>query len=318
MNIESARHLKYHIRQAAAARSSAQFQAPAIGIGLTARTNDYRIAILLESAADRRAIEQSEVRKVLDTARSEVDIEVVGAAAVKAASAGSGGSPRGNRLRPGSSVGHVRGGDGSLGFFATRRRDRTCGFVSCNHVIAFADGGLDGDAVLSPPRIDGGDEGDCVALLDGAYPKLASPRSAGDCAFATLMEGIPFDPTFVDGGTLVAEGVVIEKQLDVTKAGRKTPSRAGVVTRIEVDNLPVYYGTIKTYFDDVIEIGSSSAASFARGGDSGALVYTTGTFQPVGLLFAVSEAGGPYNAGWTWAHPIARVTAALGVDILVS
>jgi hypothetical protein len=90
------------------------------------------------------------------------------------------------------------------------------------------------------------------------------------------------------------------------------------VDRIEVDNLPVRYGDIKAFFDDVIQIGAVTRRPFAQGGDSGALVYATTTLEPVGLVFATSIAGGPHDAGWTWAHPLERVVAALGLDIVVS
>jgi hypothetical protein len=320
MNLDSARDLKQRIREVAARSHDEDARSPfAIGIGLTSRPDDYTVAVLPASRPGMRFLDAPAMRRLIGEGGKELDIEMVVPAAARPASGGVA-IPRQPVLMIGASVGHFSGGDGTLGFFAVRRRDKKCGFVSCNHVIAGGDRGVEGDDVLSPPPMDGGRRPkDCVATLDGTYPTLVAPRrSVADCAFASLLEGVPFDPGSVGGGTLVATPAVIKKRIKVTKVGRRTPPRPGTVGRIEIDNFSVRYGSIKAYFDDVIEIESSTPARFAEGGDSGALVYTASTLQPVGLLFAVSAAGGRHNAGWSWAHPISRVTSALDVDIVVS
>lgn len=312
MDLAAARDLKRHIRE--------RFVRPpfALGLSLTNAPGRYRVAILLHAQHDRRLLRTDTMRAILRSAGKEVDVEVLGA--VRRSSGGGGVRPEGAPLTIGASVGHYTGGDGSIGFFAEQHSTGRRGLVSCSHVIALVDEGVDGDGVISPSGVHGGrSPRNRVATLDGSYPRLAGPdRAPADCAFAFLADGIRYDPGSVDGGTLVITPAAVVERLEVTKRGCMTGTRTGVVVKIEVDNVPVQYGDVRAVFDDVIQIGSTSSARFAGQGDSGALVYTTQTFQPVGLLFAASDAGGPHNAGWAWAHPIARVTQALGVEMVVT
>lgn len=303
MNLVAARRLKQQIRAALAPLPFA------VGIRLTTAPHRYRVSVLLEREGDRQS---PRVRRVIETFRDDVDLDVIG----ESRAAGSamvdvrGTGP----LRIGASVGHRDGGVGSLGFFAARRSDGRRGFVSCNHVIAMADEGRDGDAVVSPSTLDG--PARIVATLDGRYPRLAAPGAPADCAFAALIDGVDYDASSLDGGTLALEPAPIAHDLMVTKVGKVTGARAGVVQMIEVDNVSVRYGMTRVVFDDVLRIGSVTGEKFCHYGDSGALVYAVTTFQPVGLLFATSLVGGPHDVGWTWAHPIRHVTEALQVDLV--
>lgn len=220
-------------------------------------------------------------------------------------------------LRIGASIGHHHGGVGSLGFFARRRSDGRLGVVSCNHVIAMVDEGRDGDPIVSPSTLDGGAA--VIAALDGGYPRLGAPGgSPADCAFATLAEGVAYDAASVVGGTLGPALPNVITGLQVTTVGRATSGRPGIVEDIEVDDVWMRYGGIRIAFHGVIRIGSASPERFCHYGDSGALVYTADTLQPVGLLFATSAIGGPHNVGWTWVHPIAQVMDALQVDLVTA
>lgn len=314
MNLAAARDLKQHIAEGIAQSPMKPFVA--VGISVTSRPGNYRVAILLRSHSDRRFLEDRRMRALLRSAGHHVDVEVMGEVV---RSSGPGHQPEESTLAIGASVGHFTGGDGSLGFFAVERTTGRIGLVSCNHVIALADRGADGDGVISPSGSNGGRAPRSrVATLDGRYPRLGGegPKLA-DCAFAFLDDGVRYDAASVDGGRLVATPATVAEQTEVTKIGCMTGARNGVVIKIEVDNIPVRYGEIKTFFNNVIQIGSTSPARFAAQGDSGALVYTTRTFQPAGLLFAASDAGGPYNAGWAWAHPIGDVMQALDLEIAV-
>ena len=72
----------------------------------------------------------------------------------------------------------------------------------------------------------------------------------------------------------------------------------------------VSYGTAGTaVFQNQIIIQSLTATPFSAGGDSGSLIVTDETKQPVALLFAGS-------ATHTIANPIQAVLAALGVSIV--
>jgi hypothetical protein len=164
-----------------------------------------------------------------------------------------------------------------------------------------------------------------VARIDGTYPRLSGgEKNLTDCAFAKLLDGVRYDAASLGRGALtatpalIAMPALIEEQLAVTKLGRVTDARPGVITKIEVEGLFVRYGTIRARFDNLIQIGSSSTQRFCAHGDSGALIFTPGTLQPVGLLIAASYSGGPHDAGWTWAHPIRQVEDALHVDLVSS
>jgi len=282
----------------------------ASGIGLTT-TSHFRVAILLHDENDRRLLRHPSVRRAMAAARGEIDVRVIGA--IEACSGISSSPQPDTMLRIGASVGHHNGGVGSVGFFATRRSDNKIGLVSCNHVIALADRGVDGDTIVSPSMLDGGDvERDAVATLDGTYPTLggAGPKVA-DCAFAALREGVRYDAS-----RFSPEPAEIVEQLAVVKLGRVTGLRRGVVLNIEVDNVAVRYGSVRAIFNDVIEIGSASRVKFSEYGDSGALVISEQTRQPVGLIFATAYVGGPFDAGVTWVNPITHVTTALNVDLV--
>jgi hypothetical protein len=311
LRLDSARDLKEEIRTAM------EWPRFAIGISLAETPGDYRVAIVLTGDDDRRLLDRPRMRRLIG--RAEVDVEVAGIA-TSASSPSAGGVSRERTLRIGASVGHTKGGVGSLGFFAARRSDGKRGFVSCNHVIAIVDEGRDGDRVVSPSIIDGGSgTDDTIGALDGAYPRLSGDdRKLADCAFAVLDDDVAYDAASVEGGALVAEPAEIVKALPVTKIGRVTNARPGFVKKIEIDNFGVRYGRIRAMFDGVMQIDSASPERFSAYGDSGALIYTAEGFHPVGLLFAASYIGGPHNAGWTWANPIHHVTNALNVDLVTS
>jgi len=315
MNLTAARDLKRNVIRIA--RLTAQRRV-AVGISVKSKPAAYGVAILVRSHHERRLLDTREMRALLRSAGADINIEIVGDV-VQSSGAG---RPLGGEstLTIGASVGHFTGGDGSLGFFAVDRSTGRRGLVSCNHAIALADRGAEGDGVISPSISNGGRvQRNVVATLDGRYPRLRGegPRPA-DCAFAFINDRVAYDAARVDGGLLVSVPASPAEELDVTKIGYVTNARTGVIAKIEVDDIPVRYGEVKAFFNGVIQVGSTSAEQFAARGDSGALIYTTRTFQPVGLLFAASDAGGPYNAGWAWAHPIAQVTQALGVEITVS
>jgi hypothetical protein len=306
MDLDAARDLKRRIRDAAGA--PAPF---ATGISLTPRRGEYRVAILLAGDRDRAILRWPRLQRVLSREARHIDVEVAGS--IHAATSHDTQQRLDPVVRIGASVGHDRGGAGSIGFFAARRRDGMRGIVSCNHVIAMADRAADGDAVVSPARADGGTN--VIASLDGSYPRLER-QAVADCAFAMLLDGVAYDPTSLDGGMLDPEPAMLSVNLEVTKAGCVTPPRPGGITRIEIDDVWMRYGLTRIAFHGVVQIGSMSAQRFCDYGDSGALVYTTRTFQPVGMLFAASALGGPHEMGWTWVHPISQVLDALDVDLV--
>ena len=187
-------------------------------------------------------------------------------------------------------------------------------------MIAALDVGVKDALVLHPSPYDGGvPQTHAIAMLDGNYKKLLNGGTKlSDSAFAAFIGTPVYDPATVAHGSLVATPATPVETLAVSKVGRTTSAQPGVITCKELDYFSVPYGNQVVIFDNVIQVESSSVFTFSDPGDSGSLVYTTSMCQPVGLLFADSDAGGPYNAGSAWLNTIGDVTSDLGVDLVVA
>ena len=98
--------------------------------------------------------------------------------------------------------------------------------------------------------------------------------------------------------------------LSVHKVGMRTDHTFGQIIAAHVDNVPIGYdGKGTANFNDQLVI-QGQGGDFSRPGDSGSVILTVGTNQPVGLL----AAGG---AGGAIAHPIGAVGQALGIERFV-
>lgn len=242
-------------------------------------------------------------------ARHEVDVDVVGQVDI--------GDPVAavhipQTLGIGASVSHYLGTAGSLGFFARRLRDGVTGFVSCNHVIAGQDKGIEGDEILSPGLADGGSAPrDVVGYLDGDYVRLRQPRVEADCAFAQLADGITYDPRRIGTSEVLrAEVATPQYAMSVGKVGRTTGRTVGRVTAFDLDFFDVRYVFGYIPVSGQIEIESIGDVPFCRPGDSGSLVFTE-DLRPLGLVSISSRVGRAFAA------PIDTVLSSLGLEILV-
>jgi hypothetical protein len=211
----------------------------------------------------------------------------------------------------GMSVGHCRSRTtGTLGFFATRRRDGANGFVSCNHVIAASDLGCENDEVLSPGERDGGQRPrDVVGYLDGEFPRLGDDDAKVDCAFARLSGDVQYDASFSAARTSTESHVVPPNTIRVVqKIGRSTGHTYGRVSATDMDSVDIdqIFGTI--YLSGQIEIASLDEVPFSRPGDSGALVVGDDC-RPFALLCASDIC-----SRLAYANPIDAVLSALRVD----
>ena len=96
------------------------------------------------------------------------------------------------------------------------------------------------------------------------------------------------------------------------KNGRTTDSTLGMITGVGFNGVQVPYpGVGPCSFRDQIII-SGISGPFSLPGDSGSLIVTVNTKQPVGLLFA-----GTGNNLRTFANPINAVLQALGIRQIV-
>jgi hypothetical protein len=210
-------------------------------------------------------------------------------------------------LRPGVSIAHVDVTAGTLGAFVLV--DGALHALSNYHVLAGSPRARMGDVVVQPGPADGGRApADRVGALAGAVP-LARGRTATVDAAIALLDDPEVDLDYPVGR--ITETSVAYGGESVGKIGRTTAVTAGRVTAIELDDVVVGYGDElgALRFDDQIEVESTGAGPFSRGGDSGSLVYRADGVA-LGLLFAGSETGGDNGTGLTYVNPIDTVLAA--------
>lgn len=287
----------------------------AVGIAVEpGREREVSLALLLQ---DKRLLHhplvEEAVRRIGD---SEVRRIVTGP--VMSQSVVNGGRCR--PLRIGASVGHVRVSAGSLGCFATCRREGQLGILSNNHVLADTNGGQAGDLIVQPGVLDGGDHSDAtshIARLSRFHPIDFTPGATNyvDCAFAVLIDDVEHDPNRIGLPSGTVSGCVIGEPEDlvidrmaVMKVGRTTGHTRGSVTIVSIDNVTTGYpGYRFARFDRQVAI-SGATGTFSERGDSGALIVTEDG-RPIALLYS----GAPH--GITYANPIQAVLDSLSVDI---
>jgi hypothetical protein len=291
-----------------------------VALGIAPYGRAYRLAIRLQRAALRQS---DMVARLVQQARGEVDMKVVGRIDKRAKTAARSRWYRGN-TRPlliGASVGHLRVTAGTIGGFAMR--GRTVCILSNNHVLANEDRARRGDTILQRGALDGGrSPRDRVARL-GRWVRLKRTGvNVIDAALAVVDEGIAHDPTLlrglVNGRDRRLAGLgpeFLDEGAIVHKVGRTTGATRGRVTAFDLDNVVVNYDVGNLRFDGQIEIESAGQTPFSDGGDSGSLIVNA-DMRAVALLFAGSDMGGRGNLGLTYANPIHAVLAGLGATLL--
>ncbi|MEP7762729.1 hypothetical protein [Sanguibacter sp. 25GB23B1] len=220
---------------------------------------------------------------------------------------------RARPLRPGVSIAHRDVTAGTLGAFV--RVDGALHALSNYHVLVGSPSASVGDPVLQPGPADGGtDPRDRVGTLAGFVALRRGAVAMVDAATALLEDpSVDLDYPEVSAITTTAEAVGDEQ---VLKVGRTTGLTRGRITAIELDDVVVGYGDElgELRFDDQIEVESTGAGPFSRGGDSGSVVYRADGVA-LGLLFAGSETGGDNGTGLTYINPINTVLRELGATL---
>ncbi|MCW5772023.1 MAG: hypothetical protein KIT16_10345 [Rhodospirillaceae bacterium] len=224
------------------------------------------------------------------------------------------------RQRPlaiGISVGHYSITAGTLGSFVRSAGAANANILSNNHVLANENRAKIGDAILQAGRYDGGRKPrDVVARLLNFIPLAAGEANLIDCAIATIVDGVDFEPQKIRGlGSLAGIAPNADEGIGVHKLGRTTGLTHGRVTAIELDNVVVAFDQGNFSFDNQIEIEGTGDLPFSDGGDSGSLVVDDG-LHAVGLLFAGGDQGGGNGRGLTYANPIETVLAGLDAALL--
>ncbi len=332
MRIESAQEIKQKILEMSESAAVLQFgaarsfqrgggaaplpQSIAVGISFTPE-HQYRPALRLGNEAD---LETALAKFAFQIARGEVDLRVVGAVRQQ--------MPwKRQRQRPpmiGCSISHIDGTAGTLGCFVRDRATEEVLALSNNHVIMRNDLAAVGDPILQPGPIDGGvAPGALVGRALRAVRLDAQPGAVNwvDAALGRFDAGSTLDradKSLLQGlGRLAATAPAMAQPGDrVAKLGRTTGVTWGTVVSADIDRLQVAsaFDPRMFRFDNQIEIEGDNGQPFSRGGDSGSLVVNE-RFEPVGLIFCGSEAGGD-GAGLSYANHIGQVLDDLAVDIV--
>jgi hypothetical protein len=311
MRIESARDLKAEVLTDVLGNGAAQPGTLAVGIAPGRAHGEFQIAVRMTNDSDTN---KHIVSEIIKRAAHEVDIKIAERVVTIDREPSVAVSPM---LMVGSPVAHYRSTAGTLGFFARRMRDGATGFVSCNHVIADQDRGVEGDDIVHASFT--GSENKVrrvVAFLDGEYPRLRQPNVYVDCAFARFSESVGYEPSSLGAeGHLRAEVATPMEATVVEKIGRTTNRTVGRITAFDLDGIEIQYRFGYAILNGQIEIESATDSPFSRPGDSGSLVFTP-DHRPLGLICASTRAGGATNLGLTFASPISSVLSALGVELL--
>jgi len=188
--------------------------------------------------------------------------------------------------------------------------------LSNNHVLADADTATVGDAISQPGLVDVGcnaSAAQTVANFSQAIPLHTGNVDAAiaqvvplevDTSGAILEIGNPASTTALDDSTAVGR--------KVAKSGRTTGLTCAAIASVST-NVKVQYqrgcGKGKKFTVLYLNQVLVNSSSFSAGGDSGSLIVTADTVQPIALLFAGSSTA-------TIGNRISDVTSALGVSFV--
>lgn len=217
------------------------------------------------------------------------------------------------RKRPcpgGYSIGHPLVTAGTLGLPMVMRDGKrallTNAHVASPHWVTDRSGQAGevkvGDPICQPGPYDGGRPEDAVARLLAWAPIDPGQPNRADCALALVDE--PAVDWRVEGVPSVYEKTADAQPGDkVIKVGRTTGLTKGQVVAVGAA-VNVNYGPFTALFVDQLEIASTEAKPFSRGGDSGSAILSEDGKAVLGLLFAGDDTT-------TFANPIALVQQAL-------
>lgn len=221
---------------------------------------------------------------------------------------------------PGVSIGHEYITAGTFGAVVRDNATNKKLILSNNHVLANSNDARNGDTIVQPGRVDGGNAPqDLIARLERFVPIVFETSNDNTCSIARGVAGIAnfaarllgsrsrlmtfrMDTTINEVDAAVAApwgnsiedeileiGKVtgvrdIELEMPVKKSGRTTGLTKGKITTLNV-KVQVGYGNGKTaWFENQI-----ITTDMSEPGDSGSLLVHADTNEAVGLLFAGSD-----------------------------
>lgn len=202
------------------------------------------------------------------------------------------------------------GGSGTLGGLVVLNNGKLC-ILSNNHVLANENSAHVGDSIIQPGNADTSPASDLVIGTLENFIQIQETGNLVDAAVALTS----FDMVSPKHVTyqVNTQPLVPTIGMTVIKDGRTTQSTVGMITDLHV-NINVGYDPFPAGAEMREQIGIRGIrAPFSMPGDSGSLIVTADSKQPVALLFAGSS-----DNGVTFANPIQAVMSALGIERFVS
>ena len=210
----------------------------------------------------------------------------------------------------GFSVGHPLVNAGTIGAIVRDSGSDTGAryILSNNHVLAAANRGTVGDAILQPGPKDGGTaRTDVIGALARFVPLDFSNPNRVDAAIAKV-DPADVDPVICGIGPIRGT-VKAASEMTVFKHGRTSGMTRGVITDVDAD-IKVRYATGEARFLNTILVrGVPPTTPFGQPGDSGAAIVDD-SGRMCGLLF-----GGSLDRDITFANPIRDVFARLRIRL---
>ena len=197
-------------------------------------------------------------------------------------------------------------GSGTLGCLVVTNTNKLC-LLSNNHVLANENAANIGDPIIQPGNAEPvAAPVKIIGQLEQFVPIQATGNlvDAGRLALTSLDLASPSHITY----SLNPQPTGVTLGMSVIKNGRTTQSTLGMVTDVGV-NISVGYDPFPARAEMRNQIAIRGVnGPFSMPGDSGSLIVTAATKQPVALLFAGSS-----DNSMTFANPIDAVMSALGI-----
>ena len=201
-------------------------------------------------------------------------------------------------------------GSGTIGCLVVTKDGKLC-MLSNNHVFANENAANIGDSIIQPGNAEpSGGPGAVIGSLERFVPIQATGNLVDAAIALTSFSMVgPQHVTY----QMNPQPLVATIGMTVMKNGRTTQSTIGVVTDMHV-NINVGYDPFPAGAEmrDQIAVRGISGP-FSMPGDSGSLIVTAASKQPVALLFAGSS-----DNSVTFGNPISAVMAALDIERFVA
>ena len=200
---------------------------------------------------------------------------------------------------PGSGLGHVHATVGTFGCLVTRPGDGGLYILSNAHVLADAGFARQGDDIVQPGPLDGGDRDDDVLATLADFVPFHFADSGFDNQVDAAIARVRRRDWVVSeirelGVAPAGIGRVIRRGMNVRKVGRTTGHTTGIVQDVHFRTALRYQRgdgtrTARAGFTDQV-----LCTRYSDGGDSGAIVLNSSN-RAIGLHFAGAPAGSVFN-----------------------